>query len=149
MKSGIQKFIICKYSSIQSLTLKKVPESRAKAPKCCFTTPTKTNNMKLAMQRVVIKVTVVDQKKSRTRAMKIAATAFGVESVALSGAEKDEIVVTGKGIDTVELARLLRKKLGSADLLSVGTVPEEKKKAEKENADYVVPLVQGSTLLSL
>ncbi|KAK1372533.1 hypothetical protein POM88_028726 [Heracleum sosnowskyi] len=104
--------------------------------------------MKLAMglqQRVVIKVTMTDQRKSRARAMRIAATAFGVESVALSGAEKDEIVVTGKGIDIVELARLLRKKVGGADLLSVGPVAEEKKKVEKENeAKVVVPLVQGS-----
>lgn len=67
-----------------------------------------------------------------------------MQSVALSGDGKDQIEVTGEGIDTVELAKLLRKKIGSADLLSVGPVAEEKKKAEKENEAKVVPLVQGS-----
>ncbi|KAL8097922.1 hypothetical protein AgCh_030877 [Apium graveolens] len=72
--------------------------------------------------------------------MKIAATAFGVQSVALSGDGKDQIEVTGEGIDTVELAKLLRKKIGSADLLSVGPAKAE----EKKNEGSVVPLVWGS-----
>ncbi|KAK1391436.1 hypothetical protein POM88_010492 [Heracleum sosnowskyi] len=81
------------------------------------------------MQKVLIRVTMVDQKKSRTKAMQIAATVFGVESVALKGADKDQLEVIGEGIDTVELAKLLRKKVGGADLLSVGPAKEEKKPA--------------------
>ncbi|KAL8130841.1 heavy metal-associated isoprenylated plant protein 16-like [Apium graveolens] len=98
----------------------------------------------MTLQKVVIRVTMVDQKKSRVKAMKIAATAFGVQSVALSGDGKDQIEVTGEGIDTVELAKLLRKKIGSADLLSVGPAKAEEKKDEKKNEASVVPLVWGS-----
>ncbi|KAK1391439.1 heavy metal-associated isoprenylated plant protein 47-like [Heracleum sosnowskyi] len=93
----------------------------------------------MAVQKVVIRVVMVDRKKSRKKAMKIAATAFGVESVALTGDDRDQIVVIGEGIDTVELAKLLRKKVGCADLLSVGPAKEEK----KEEAP-AVPLVWGS-----
>ena len=89
-------------------------------------------------------MSMVDQKKSRTKAMKIAATAFGVQSVALSGDAKDQIEVTGEGIDTVELAKLLRKKIGSGDLISVGPAKAEDKKDEKKNEASVVPLVWGS-----
>ncbi|KAK1405693.1 putative Heavy metal transport/detoxification superfamily protein [Heracleum sosnowskyi] len=98
----------------------------------------------MTLQKVVIRVTMVDQKKSRVKAMKIAATAFGVQSVALSGDSKDQIEVTGEGIDTVELAKLLRKKIGSADLLSVGPAKADDKKDEKKNEASVVPLVWGS-----
>ncbi|KAK1391429.1 HMA domain-containing protein [Heracleum sosnowskyi] len=97
------------------------------------------------MQKVLIRVTMVDQKKSRTKAMQIAATVFGVESVALKGADKDQLEVIGEGIDTVELAKLLRKKVGGADLLSVGPAKEEKKPAAaaapaKKNETPAVPV---------
>lgn len=49
--------------------------------------------------------------------------------MALRGADKDQIEVIGEGIDTVELAKALRKKVGCADLLSVGPAKEEKKPA--------------------
>ncbi|XP_074331742.1 heavy metal-associated isoprenylated plant protein 47-like [Apium graveolens] len=104
--------------------------------------PLKTRNM--TVQKVVIRVVMVDQKKSRKKAMKIAATAFGVESVALTGDDRDQIVVIGEGIDTVELAKLLRKKVGCADLLSVGPAKEEKKEDKKACEVPGVPLVCGS-----
>lgn len=59
----------------------------------------------------------------------------------MGGDGKDEIQVTGEGIDTVQLAKLLRKKIGSADLLSVGPAKEEDKKKDEAT---VVPLVWGS-----
>ncbi|KAJ6313802.1 hypothetical protein OIU78_017445 [Salix suchowensis] len=52
--------------------------------------------------------------KCRTKAKKIAATASGVTSVALEGADKDQIVVVGEEVDSVKLARSLRKKVGHA-----------------------------------
>lgn len=69
-----------------------------------------------------------------------------VESVAMSGAEKDELVVTGEGIEIVELVRLLRKKIGSADLLSVGPAADQENKEEKQNEASAngIPLVWGS-----
>lgn len=57
----------------------------------------------------------------------------GVESVALKGDDKDQIEVIGEGIDTVELAKCLRKHVGHADLVSVGPFKEEKKDEKKED----------------
>lgn len=65
--------------------------------------------------------------------------------MALTGDDRDQIVVIGEGIDTVELAKLLRKKVGCADLLSVGPAKEEKKEAEKKSCEApAVPMVCGS-----
>ncbi|KAL8128211.1 hypothetical protein AgCh_014970 [Apium graveolens] len=97
------------------------------------------------MQKVLIRVAMVDQKKSRTKAMQIAATVSGVESVSLKGDDKDQIEVIGEGIDTVELTKLLRKKVGGADLLSVGPAKEEKKPAAattNKNETPAVPAIQ-------
>ncbi|KAJ6297679.1 hypothetical protein OIU76_018899 [Salix suchowensis] len=78
-------------------------------------------------QKIVIKVqTHCD--KCRTKAKKIAATACGVTSVALDGADKDQIVVVGEEVDSVKLARSLRKKVGHASLMSV----QEEKEKERE-----------------
>ncbi|CAN0927288.1 Heavy metal-associated isoprenylated plant protein 16, partial [Linum grandiflorum] len=71
-------------------------------------------------RKVVLRVSNMNDQKSRTKALKIAVTVAGVESVALGGEAKNEIVVTGEGIDAVKLASLLRKSVGFADVLSVG-----------------------------
>ncbi|EOY11912.1 Heavy metal-associated domain [Theobroma cacao] len=75
-------------------------------------------------QKIVIKVPMHCD-KCRTKAMKIAAVANGVSSVAIAGNDKDQVVVTGEGIDSANLTCLLRKKLGYAAIISVG---EDKKK---------------------
>ncbi|TXG68282.1 hypothetical protein EZV62_003217 [Acer yangbiense] len=67
---------------------------------------------------VVIKVPVHSQ-KCRSKAMQIAVGASGVESATLIGDDKDQIEVTGDGIDAAELTKLLRKKFGYAILESV------------------------------
>lgn len=46
----------------------------------------------------------------------------GVGSVAFAGQYSNHIVVTGDGIDVVELTKLLRKKVGSSELVSVGSL---------------------------
>ncbi|KAL8507899.1 hypothetical protein ACS0TY_018446 [Phlomoides rotata] len=58
--------------------------------------------------------------KSRSKALKIAVCISGVESAALSGADKDQVVVVGEDIDAVALTRQLRKNLGFTELVSVG-----------------------------
>ncbi|KAL8144830.1 heavy metal-associated isoprenylated plant protein 16-like [Apium graveolens] len=78
-------------------------------------------------QKVVIRVDMSDPKKSRAKAMKIAATFPGVESVAIKGDNKDRLEVIGNEIDTVQLAKSLRKNVGSADLISVGPAKDDKK----------------------
>lgn len=83
-------------------------------------------------QKIVIKMSLNDQ-KSRYRAMKIAAGVSGVEGTAIQGDNKDQIEVTGEGVDSVKLTSLLRKKFGYAKLVSVGDVgkPGEKKEEKK------------------
>lgn len=60
----------------------------------------------------------------------------GVESAAIKGDSKDQIEVTGEGMDSVKLTRLLIKKFGYASLVSVGDV---EKKDKKEEAIVVWP----------
>ncbi|GMY30807.1 heavy metal-associated isoprenylated plant protein 47-like [Fagus crenata] len=87
-------------------------------------------------QKIIIKVQMTCD-KCRTKAMKIAATTDGVNSVAIEGSDKDQLVVIGEGVDSANLTCSLRKKLCHATLLSVEEVkekkPEEKPKPPAEN----------------
>ncbi|KAJ9687082.1 hypothetical protein PVL29_015797 [Vitis rotundifolia] len=82
-------------------------------------------------KKVVIKVTM-NGEKSRSKSLKVAVGVAGVESAALQGQEKNQIVVIGEGIDAVALTTLLRKKVGFAELVSVSVVGE-KKEEKKDN----------------
>ncbi|KAK1575447.1 hypothetical protein Q3G72_005546 [Acer saccharum] len=83
-------------------------------------------------QKVVIKVYMCCP-KSRSRALKIAVGSSGVESVALKGDDKNQIEITGDGIDAAELTRLLRKKIGHAVLESVGAAGGDGDKKKEED----------------
>lgn len=63
----------------------------------------------------------------------------GVSSVSIEGREKDQVVVVGEGVDSVCLARSLRKKFKSASILSVSEVKKEEKKEEKKPIYYYPP----------
>ena len=54
----------------------------------------------------------------------------GVISVAVEGADKDQLVVIGKGVDSANLTCSLRKKLCYATLLGVEEVKEKEKEAD-------------------
>ncbi|KAK3001298.1 hypothetical protein RJ639_021942, partial [Escallonia herrerae] len=85
-----------------------------------------------------------DKKEARTKAMTIA---VGVETAALTGEQKDQIEVTGDRIDAVTLATLLRKKVGFAEVLSVG--PEKKEDDKKPKIeDKIEATVQAPVLHS-
>ncbi|KAF8404067.1 hypothetical protein HHK36_008944 [Tetracentron sinense] len=88
-------------------------------------------------QKIVMKVQM-NCNKSRSKALKIAAVAHGVTSVALEGDDKDMVVVIGDEVDSVCLTISLRKKVGYTRLISV---EEEKKKDEKkdENDQVLIP----------
>ena len=73
----------------------------------------------------------MNDEKSRSKAVKICVGIWGVESAALSEAEKDQVVVVGESIDAVEVTRQLRKGVGHAELVSVG---EDKKEDTKPAA---------------
>ncbi|KVI02316.1 heavy metal-associated isoprenylated plant protein 47-like [Cynara cardunculus var. scolymus] len=69
-------------------------------------------------QRIVIKM----QPKCgrcRTRAMMVAAQASGVYSVELQGDNKNQMVVTGDGINAAALTSSVRKKVKHASLETV------------------------------
>ncbi|XP_020220228.1 disease resistance protein Pik-1 [Cajanus cajan] len=68
-------------------------------------------------QKIVMKVNMSSQ-KSRTKALKIVASANGVSFVGLEGEEKDKLVVIGD-VDAVKLTNSLRKKVGHTDIISL------------------------------
>ncbi|KAG1363787.1 heavy metal-associated isoprenylated plant protein 47 [Cocos nucifera] len=78
-------------------------------------------------KEVVIKVQM-NCDKCRRKAMKLAASADGVDSVKIDGEDKNQLVVVGEGVDPVILTGILRKKIGSSDIVKV----EEKKKDDGE-----------------
>ncbi|CAO2820864.1 unnamed protein product [Amaranthus hypochondriacus] len=86
-------------------------------------------------QKIVVKAQI-HCGKCRKKALKIAASADGVISVAIQGKDKDEIMIIGDSVDSAGLCTALRKKLGYANLISVEEVkdpkPEEKKPEEKK-----------------
>ncbi|KAJ4830584.1 hypothetical protein Tsubulata_031053 [Turnera subulata] len=85
-------------------------------------------------QKVVIKVTM-NGPKSRTKAMKIAVTHSGVESAGWGGKDKNQIEVTGDGVDAAELTTLLRKNVGYAELVSVTPVGDKKEDKKEDKKD--------------
>ncbi|KAF8407683.1 hypothetical protein HHK36_006818 [Tetracentron sinense] len=81
--------------------------------------------------------------KCRSKAMKIAAEAYGVSSVAIEGEDKDQVVVIGDGVDSVCLILLLRKKVGYASLISVAEVKENKE--QKDETTVKKKVAKGPT----
>ncbi|KAM4102558.1 hypothetical protein ACJW30_06G010000 [Castanea mollissima] len=69
-------------------------------------------------QKLVIKVQMASD-KCRAKAVKIAAIADDVISIAVEGADKDQLVVIGEGVDSANLTYSLRKKLCYVTLLGV------------------------------
>ncbi|KAI3769464.1 hypothetical protein L6452_00567 [Arctium lappa] len=76
----------------------------------------------MAKQKIVVKVTMKNNKKSR-KAMQIAVSISGVESVSL---DKEQIAVIGERVDSVQLTCKLRRCVGHTELVSVGPVEEKK-----------------------
>ncbi|KAL5972366.1 hypothetical protein ACLOJK_041620 [Asimina triloba] len=81
----------------------------------------------------------------RTKAMKIVAAIKGVNSVALDGEDKDQLVVIGEEVDSVNLTRKLRKKVGHTDIVAVEEKKDEKKDDKKDAKKDEKPEVQVIT----
>ncbi|KAL4298532.1 hypothetical protein AHAS_Ahas17G0010300 [Arachis hypogaea] len=58
----------------------------------------------------------------------------GVSSLGLEGAEKDELVVIGNGVDPVCLAKALRKKFNVAQIIKVEEIKEDKKEGKEDSS---------------
>ncbi|KAK7819296.1 heavy metal-associated isoprenylated plant protein 47 [Quercus suber] len=69
----------------------------------------------MVQRKLVIKVQMTCD-KCRTKALKLAAGAEGVTSVAIEGDDKSLVVVIGDEVDSVCLTRSLRKKVGYATI---------------------------------
>ncbi|KAM3743864.1 hypothetical protein ACB098_06G007800 [Castanea mollissima] len=77
-------------------------------------------------QKLVIKVQM-NCDKCRSKAMKIASTATDViNSIAIEGSDRDQLVVIGEGVDSANLTCSLRKKFCYAALWSVEEVKVKK-----------------------
>ncbi|TVU29519.1 hypothetical protein EJB05_21089, partial [Eragrostis curvula] len=77
--------------------------------------------------------------KCRSKAMALVAAAGGVDSVAIAGDAKDQLVVVGDGVDSINLTSTLRKKVGPAQLVQVADAGKEEKKPAAADAVAVVP----------
>ncbi|GAB4827809.1 hypothetical protein Ancab_034695 [Ancistrocladus abbreviatus] len=80
-------------------------------------------------QKIVIKVHI-DCEKCRIRAMKVATSALGVNTVAVEG---DQLVVSGVDVDAAKLTRCLRKKVGYAMLVALEEVKDKQPEPEKND----------------
>ncbi|XP_068304722.1 heavy metal-associated isoprenylated plant protein 16-like [Pyrus communis] len=88
-------------------------------------------------QKVVIKLSVHDE-RTKAKAMKTAVGVDGVNSASYQH-DKQQIEVTGEGVDVVVLTTSLRKSLKYADVLSVIPVEEKKKEEKKEECAMGYP----------
>ncbi|KAL6845833.1 hypothetical protein ACP4OV_024408 [Aristida adscensionis] len=92
-------------------------------------------------QKIVIRVHMRCD-KCRSKALGVAATTHGVESMAIEGEDREQLVVVGDGVDATCLTSCLRRKVGGAQIVSVEAVgaAEEAKKPEESEAPGYPPL---------
>ncbi|KAL5215020.1 hypothetical protein ABZP36_004172 [Zizania latifolia] len=91
-------------------------------------------------QKIVIRV-ILPRDKCRTKAMKLAARAHGVSSLAIDG-DDDKLEVIGDGVDVTGLVICLRKEVGHAEIVLVEEVkdkPDDEKKPEEEGCSCHPP----------
>ncbi|KAK4439655.1 Heavy metal-associated isoprenylated plant protein 41 [Sesamum alatum] len=79
-------------------------------------------------QKIVIKVPMHSE-KAKSKAMTIAVAMEGVSSV-IVGKDNDQLEVIGEGVDSVCLAKSLRKKFCFADIVTVQQVKPPEPKPE-------------------
>ncbi|GJN27323.1 hypothetical protein PR202_gb15337 [Eleusine coracana subsp. coracana] len=83
-------------------------------------------------QKIVIKVHMTCD-KCRKKALGIAATAHGVQSMGIEGEDREQLVVVGDGVDAINLTSCLRKKVGSTEIVTVEAVADAEDATEPEN----------------
>ncbi|KAK3200167.1 hypothetical protein Dsin_023582 [Dipteronia sinensis] len=88
-----------------------------------------TNLRQWIQQQIVIKVPMSGE-KNRTKVLTIVAKTHGVTSVAIKGLDRDRVVVTRSGVDSAELTRSLRKKIGDASIVCVQSLNERVREEE-------------------
>ncbi|XP_019196285.1 PREDICTED: heavy metal-associated isoprenylated plant protein 47-like [Ipomoea nil] len=81
-------------------------------------------------QKITISL-AVNNDKCRAKAMQIAVSTPGVISVT-SDADKNQLVVTGGGVDSFELMKCLKRKFKCASIVSIEEVKPPEKKDDKK-----------------
>ncbi|KAL6652584.1 hypothetical protein ACP70R_011509 [Stipagrostis hirtigluma subsp. patula] len=61
--------------------------------------------------------------KCRNKALKVAASVSGVESVTVTGRDRDLLLVIGDGVDAGKLTKNLKKEVGEAEIVELRTQP--------------------------
>ena len=82
--------------------------------------------------------------KSRSKVLKIAVGAPGVQSAGFAGKELDQLEVVGEGIDAAVLTSLLRKNVGPSDLISVGSAEKKEEKREEKKEEKKVEILPAA-----
>ncbi|QCE01421.1 hypothetical protein DEO72_LG7g2718 [Vigna unguiculata] len=85
------------------------------------------------MKRIVIKVQV-ESERCRRKVLTVAAKSQGVRSLSLEGENRDQVVVTGDGVDAVKLTNQLRKNFYTT-LISVEDMEEDEEEDEEEEEE--------------
>lgn len=68
--------------------------------------------------------------------------ADGVDSVAIEGENKDQLVVVGDGVDPANVTILLRKKVGRATIVKVEEVKDDAEKKSETTVQKIETMVQ-------
>ncbi|URD97112.1 Glycosyl transferase family 8 [Musa troglodytarum] len=90
------------------------------------------------LQKIVIKINVICD-RCRNKALKLASSVRGVESVAIQGRNRNRVVVTGEGVDSVYLTSILRKKMGYAEIICISRVNIDEVQECEEPGHQEVP----------
>ncbi|KAF0928957.1 hypothetical protein E2562_011052 [Oryza meyeriana var. granulata] len=90
-------------------------------------------------KEIIIRISVKTD-KCQKKAMKVAATVTGVQSVTLAGGERNLLLVIGEGVDTNKLTKKLKKKVGSAEIVELRTVDS----FEAAAAAFPLGMIPGS-----
>jgi hypothetical protein len=91
-----------------------------------------SSSLSLPQQKIVIRVHM-ECDRCRSKALALVAATAGVDSVALAGDARDQVVVVGDDVDSVKLTSALRRKVGPADIVQVAA------EAKKEDAGSKPP----------
>ncbi|KAF0890476.1 hypothetical protein E2562_002839 [Oryza meyeriana var. granulata] len=73
------------------------------------------------MKEIIIRMRP-DSDKCHHKALKVAAAVSGVESVTVTGRDRDLLLVIGDGVDESKLTKKLRREVGEAEILELRTL---------------------------
>ncbi|TVU14113.1 hypothetical protein EJB05_37559 [Eragrostis curvula] len=73
-------------------------------------------------KEMLIRVKTSSEKGAHCKAIKVAAGVQGVESVTIAGEDKSLLLVIGVGVDSNQITKKLRQKVGHAEVVELRTV---------------------------